>query len=718
MTAGRPPLELWAGPECTIVRVGDRWRDQFLETGHRDRDDDIARIASLGVRTVRYPLLWESIAPERSDCCDFGWSDKRIALLDAHGIEVIGGLLHHGSGPCYTNLLDPDFPAKFADFAARVGAHYPGIRRWTPINEPLTTARFSALYGHWYPHLRDYPSFLRALVNQCLGTQAAMQALRATNPDAELVQTEDLGKTFATPPALEQSRHENERRWLSWDLLCGRVDPDHPLFDDLVRAGISPRELERLHGGAAAPAMLGINHYLTSDRFLDHRIDLYPDLPAGGNGRIAYVDAEAVRVPGLETGLRHRVREAWDRYRLPIAVTEVHHGCTREEGLRWLAEVMDAAASARAEGIDLRAVTLWSLFGNVDWRSLVTREDGHYDPGAFDARAPAPRPTVIARAASAYARGERFRHPVLETPGWWRRDAYFYAWCAGGTHARQPAGTPLLITGATGTLGQAMARICAHRGLAHRLSDRRALEICDAGSIGAALDRTRPWAVINAAGYVRVDDAEREPEACMAANALGPELLARACAQRGIPLVTFSSDLVFDGTGARGAYVESDPPNPTSTYGRSKAEAERRLATIDAQTLVIRTSAFFGPWDRFNFAWDVLSALSQGRPFAASRHVVSPTFVPDLCHAALDLLIDGETGIWHLAGQGSLSWHDFALRIAEGAGLDPKLILADEDGPVRSTALSSERGWIMRPLDKALESYLQDIARAPAVRAA
>src|SRR3546814_11151054 len=64
-------------------------------------------------------------------------------------------LLHHGSGPGYTSLIDPDFPAKFAAFAARAAERYPWIESWTPINEPLTTARFSALYGHWYPHRKE-----------------------------------------------------------------------------------------------------------------------------------------------------------------------------------------------------------------------------------------------------------------------------------------------------------------------------------------------------------------------------------------------------------------------------------------------------------------------------------------------------------------------------------------------------------------------------------
>lgn len=106
---------------------------------------------------------------------------------------------------------------------------------------------------------------------------------------------------------------------------------------------------------------------------------------------------------------------------------------------------------------------------------------------------------------------------------------------------------PVLITGATGTLGRALARLCEFRGLEFRLVSRQQMDICDAGSISRLLDALKPWAVINAAGYVRVDEAEKESEKCRRANIDGPVLLAEACKERGISLLNFSSDLVFSG---------------------------------------------------------------------------------------------------------------------------------------------------------------------------
>ena len=701
------PLELWGGVECTLARVGDRWRDQLRETGHHDRPGDVELIHELGIRTVRYPILWEAIAPDRPDELDFGWSDDRLERLRKLGIAVVAGLVHHGSGPCYTSLLDPAFPDKLASFAERVASRYPWIEMWTPVNEPLTTARFSGLYGHWYPHRRDYASFLRALVNQCKGIAQAMAAIRRVVPEARLVQTEDLGKTFSTAPLRYQAEHENERRWLSLDLLCGRVTRDHRWYDILVDCGIGAEELEAFQSGDGRPDLVGINHYLTSERFLDHRLHLYPGHEPGGNGRDLYVDAEAVRVKKLEDdiGIAPRLREAWNRYRLPMAITEVHHGCHRDEQLRWTIEVWNSAGRLRDEGMDLRSVTLWSMFGNVDWRFLLTRNEGFYDPGVFDVRGPEPRPTIVARAATALARGESFDHPVLDSPGWWRRPPRLYPW-SGSCKPLNWGGRKLLITGATGTLGRALARICEERALPFCLTDRAELDICDEGSIAAAIERHRPWAVINAAGFVRVADAEREREACFAWNAAGPEKLALACEQAGLKLVSFSSDLVFDGTQGR-PYFEEDAPNPACVYGESKAEAERRVLAACRDSLVIRTAAFFGPWDRYNFASNVIGALARGEQVrACPRTFVSPTFVPDLCHVTLDLLIDGERGLWHLANPGSLSWHDFALRLAEGMGYDRRLIVETPGSEERHHSLGSGRATLLRPFDEALEDYM------------
>ena len=427
--ANRSAVELWGGLECSVIRVGGDLRDQLRETGHHDRTTDLEAVAALGIRTLRYLVSWERVAPSGPALCDWAWHDERLAELRRLGIKPILGLVHHGGGPAYTGLNDPCFPELLAEFAGHVAQRYPWVEEWTPVNEPLTTARFSGLYGHWFPHHCSEESFLRMVALQCRGVLLAMRAIRRHNSAARLVQTEDLSKTFATTPLAYQAIHENERRWLSLDMLCGRIDRDHTWYSRLMVAGVPETQLQDFLAGDLAPMTIGLNYYVTSERFLDHRLRLYPSATHGGNGRDQYADTEAVRVP-LASGIigwLPRLREAWERYPgMPLAVTEAHIGCTEDEQLRWLAECWQAVADLRAEGADFRAVTAWALFGAVDWCSLLTRRAGRYEPGAFDVScldvAGRPGSTLLAEGLKALAHNGEISHPALQEPGWWARD--------------------------------------------------------------------------------------------------------------------------------------------------------------------------------------------------------------------------------------------------------------------------------------------------------
>ncbi len=116
------------------------------------------------------------------------------------------------------------------------------------------------------------------------------------------------------------------------------------------------------------PAVIGLNYYVTSDRFLDDRLELYAWSGGGDTGDEPLVDVEAVRVraEGI-AGPGAMLRQAWARYGIPVAITEAHLGCEPEEQVRWLAEVWDAAEKARADGVDVRAVTVWALLGSYNW---------------------------------------------------------------------------------------------------------------------------------------------------------------------------------------------------------------------------------------------------------------------------------------------------------------------------------------------------------------
>lgn len=731
-------LEVWGGVEPTINRTGEVYFSQFERSGHRERLSDLDEFARIGLRTLRFPILWEEVAPDAPD--EFHWDriDVAVQRLRELGIRPIAGLLHHGSGPRYTHLADPGFPQKLAAFAGAVAERYPWIDAYTPVNEPLTTARFSGMYGLWYPHGRDEQTFARCLINQCRGTVLAMRAIREVNPSAQLVQTDDLGKTYSTSRLQYQADFENERRWVTWDLLTGRLGHNDAMWGALCAAGIDESELVAFQENPCPPDIVGINHYITSERFLDDDLGAHPPETHGGNGRgDRYADVAAVRTRADEIlGAEGVLREAWERYSLPIAVTEAHLGCTREEQLRWFMEVWRGAEKLRSEGVEIRAVTVWSLLGAFDWNSLLTRQDGFYESGAYDIRGGKLRPTAIAKMVEELAQRGRYDHATLATQGWWRRRVRLLrpsieaAACTDECPSQIPfnneqpsslmradrlAGAPIMITGATGRVAQGFIRAAELRGLAYRLFSHADLDITDEAAVATAFKSCRPWAVINCAGFSNVDDAESNEEACRRANADGAAILAASCARSNAQLVTFSSDHVFSGD-KTAPYVETDEPHAVNVYGDSKVAAERRVLSACARALVIRPGEIFAPLEDSDFLRHSLRTIARGDRVQAANDVqLSGSYLPDLVHATLDLLVDGETGVWHLANNGAVTPEEFLIAAAEVAQLDTRHIEGvplwelDRSAPrARYRVLASERGQLLPPLHDAIARYCRE----------
>jgi dTDP-4-dehydrorhamnose reductase len=167
--------------------------------------------------------------------------------------------------------------------------------------------------------------------------------------------------------------------------------------------------------------------------------------------------------------------------------------------------------------------------------------------------------------------------------------------------------------------------------------------------------------VLHAAAYTDVDGAESDPQTAAAVNVGGTQ----NAAALGAPLVYFSSDYVFDGT-KRTPYVESDPPNPLSAYGRTKLHGE---AAAGEEAWIVRSSWLFG-WTGSNFVRTMLRLGAERDEVAVvDDQRGCPTYVGHLA-AALRELVRGPRGVWHLAADGDCTWADFAEAIFEEAGLD------------------------------------------------
>jgi dTDP-4-dehydrorhamnose reductase len=231
-----------------------------------------------------------------------------------------------------------------------------------------------------------------------------------------------------------------------------------------------------------------------------------------------------------------------------------------------------------------------------------------------------------------------------------------------------------MVTGAGGIVGRAVVAHCSAQGEKVAAFDHHTLDITDELSLNAAFERERPGVLINCAAWTDVDGCEGDPGYANKVNALGPELLAIACRKIGAPLITISTDYVFDGE-KDGFYTQRDQPNPQSIYGASKLKGEQSAQIAWANTVVVRSGYIFGPGGT-NFLSTIIARARRGEDLRAiSDSFGTPTYAPDLARQLYRLAQIDIPGIYHVvnAGEGT-SFEGFARCALKTAGLDDSLL--------------------------------------------
>lgn len=226
----------------------------------------------------------------------------------------------------------------------------------------------------------------------------------------------------------------------------------------------------------------------------------------------------------------------------------------------------------------------------------------------------------------------------------------------------------VLVIGRTGQLARSLTTAQAP-GLTVQTCGRPQLDLTRPDSLEAAVDAYHPALVVNAAAYTAVDAAETEPEAAFALNRDGAAHLARACAQRDIPLIQLSTDYVFDGQSAE-PYRETDPPRPLGVYGASKLDGERAVTNAWAKSVVLRTAWVYSPFGK-NFLKTMLNlARTRDRLNVVADQRGTPSYGPDLAAAILTIagrLLERPSpacfGVFHLTASGETHWAGFAREI-------------------------------------------------------
>jgi dTDP-4-dehydrorhamnose reductase len=291
----------------------------------------------------------------------------------------------------------------------------------------------------------------------------------------------------------------------------------------------------------------------------------------------------------------------------------------------------------------------------------------------------------------------------------------------------------ILVTGANGQLGRALARAALPEGWEIVALDRAALDLADPAAIAARVAE-RPWAaVINAAAYTAVDKAESDVVAAWTINALSPAAFAAACAQAAIPLVQVSTDYVFAGD-RHGAWQVDDPVGPLGVYGASKLGGELAIRTAGVRHAIVRT-AWVVSADGANFVKTMLrvGATRDTLTVVEDQHG-SPTSAADLADALVAIAVrladdaDAPTGTFHFSNAGATTWAGFAREIFRQSSLrgGPSAIVegiatSDYPTPARRPANSllgldaihTAYGIAPRPWQAALADILDQLIGTP-----
>jgi dTDP-4-dehydrorhamnose reductase len=287
----------------------------------------------------------------------------------------------------------------------------------------------------------------------------------------------------------------------------------------------------------------------------------------------------------------------------------------------------------------------------------------------------------------------------------------------------------ILVLGRRGQVASELNKLGAPEGLSLAFAGREDFDLMAGADPRPLLDRHAPSAVINAAAYTAVDKAESEPEAAFRLNRDAPGEFAAACAERSIPFIHFSTDYVFAGDKPE-PYVEDDPIDPQSVYGRSKAEGEARVAEAGGRSAVLRTAWVYSAFGA-NFVKTMLRlAESREELGVVDDQLGRPTWAEDCARGALHVakaMLAGEEkakGVFHLSGAGDATWADFAEAIFElsdaRGGPRPRvnrIATADYPTPARRPAnsrlncnkINRDLGWRARPWRDSLIACFKEL---------
>lgn len=351
----------WAtGIEDTFIqhaRPRLRALDEYELTQHYQLwESDIDLVAATGVQAVRWGIPWHIVQPA-PDKWDWEWTDRALEhMVTGKGITPILDLMHYGTPNwLHNSFINASYPQRVAEYVAAVVRRYKSLVRYhTPLNEPMVNASMSGYKGEWPPYLSGDDGYVKLAIAIARGMVLTTRAIKAEQPDAVTVQVEALWHTFTRDESLQpRAIRANARQFLCFDLATGCVDHDHTLLDYLCENGVTDRDLDWFQSNPVSFDIFGANYYPWS----------YAELKMHPNGKLYTV---VRRASGHKIEII--LRKAWERYRMPILITETSSNGDVNARKRWMDETIQSVGALRKEGVPIIGYTWFPLFTMVDWK--------------------------------------------------------------------------------------------------------------------------------------------------------------------------------------------------------------------------------------------------------------------------------------------------------------------------------------------------------------
>lgn len=354
----------WAvGIEDTFIgqphrRTGRTLDEYELQQHYRFWRDDLERIASLGVRRMRYGIPWYRVNPAPGRF-DWSWTDQVIPyLVDDLGIEPIVDLMHYGC-PLWLEqaFVDPGYPELVAEYAASFAERYRRLLRfYTPLNEPIVNAWFCGRSGAWPPYLRGPAGYVRVLLAIVRGMVRTIEALRRVRPDVVIVQVEASARVLVDPGLEDRYATDIAQQFLPTDLMLGRVDEAHPMRPWLLTHEATVEELDALAEASRAARIgidvMGINFY---PHLSTARLTGTPEAPIR---RHTYASAD---------DLTSVLRDYHEHFGVPVMITETSDLARVSRRESWLETSVEAVRGARAGGVPVVGYTWFPVYSHLSW---------------------------------------------------------------------------------------------------------------------------------------------------------------------------------------------------------------------------------------------------------------------------------------------------------------------------------------------------------------